>query len=306
MKKVAISIGDLNGIGVEILLKAHKNVSTLCKPIYCVNKVMLKRAVKLLNSYIPKDMELFEVDGEFEIEPGKVSAKSGKYSFKSFLEAIRLAEKKEVVGIVTLPISKEAWNLANIKYHGHTEYLRSYFKKDAIMLFKAKNLYVALFSEHVPLKKVPNMVKSENLERFFLNLNNNFYAKKIAVLGLNPHAGENGILGDEEVEIKSAIDSVNKIIGYKKFYGPFPADSAFNKATRTKFNLFIAMYHDVGLAPLKALYFQECINISIGLPILRVSVDHGTAFDIAYKDKKVSTKSYINAIKYVCDNEISL
>ncbi len=295
MKKVAISIGDLNGIGLEIALKSHEKIKKYVKPIYCINREMLLQGANLLKIKIPNDFEIEEVEGNFEINPGKIDAKSGEYSFKSFQKAIKLAKENKVDAITTLPIHKEAWNKAGIKYKGHTEVLRDIFKKDAIMMLGCSKMYVALFTEHIPLKEVANKVKKEKLIKFFIDFYNSTNFKKIGVLGLNPHAGDGGVLGDEEIkEIIPAINEANKILKKEIFYGPLVPDTAFNK----KEGIFIAMYHDQGLAPLKALYFDESINVSLNLPILRTSVDHGTAFDIAYKGI-AKNKSYINAIKYI-------
>ena len=293
--KVAISIGDLNGVGIEIAIKSHEEIKKYVRPIYCINKTMLNKAAKLLNYKIPHDFEIEEVKGDFEIKPGIVDAKSGEYSFNSFLKAIELAKTNKVDAITTLPINKEAWNKAGIKYKGHTEVLRDIFKKDAIMMLGCEKLYVALFTEHIPLSEVFKKIKKDNLVKFFLDFYNSTHFEKIGVLGLNPHAGDGGVLGDEEInEIIPAIKEANNILKKEVFYGPLVPDTAFSK----KKGNFIAMYHDQGLAPLKALYFDESINVSLNLPILRTSVDHGTAFDIAYK-KIAKNKSYINAIKYI-------
>jgi len=299
MQKVAISIGDLNGIGIEIALKSHNEIKKEIKPIYCINKTMLNKASKLLNLKIPKNFEICEVKGEFEIKPGIIDKESGKYSYKSFLKAIELAKDKKVDAITTLPISKEAWNKANIKYKGHTEVLRDIFKKDAIMMLGCKKMYVGLFTEHIPLKEVTKKIKKEKLIKFFLDFYNSTKFNNIKVLALNPHAGDGGVLGDEEIkEIIPAINQANQILKKEIFKGPIVPDTAFT----SKKGVFIAMYHDQGLIPLKALYFDESINISLNLPILRTSVDHGTAFDIAYKNK-ANTKSYKNAIEYITKKE---
>jgi 4-hydroxy-L-threonine phosphate dehydrogenase PdxA len=184
---------------------------------------------------------------------------------------------------------------AGIKYKGHTEVLRDIFKKEAIMMLGCEKLYVALFTEHIPLKEVPKKIKKEKLIQFFLDFHKSTHFEKVGVLGLNPHAGDGGVLGDEEIkEILPAIIEANEILDNNIFYGPLVPDIAFKE----KKGRFIAMYHDQGLAPLKALYFNESINVSLNLPILRTSVDHGTAFDIAYKGI-ADTKSYENAIKYI-------
>jgi 4-hydroxythreonine-4-phosphate dehydrogenase len=297
--KVAISIGDLNGVGIEIALKAHDTIKQWVKPVYCINEKMLKNAAKMLNYEIPEDFEIFEVGGKFDITPGKVDAKAGKYSYESFIAAINLAKEKKVDAITTLPINKESWMKASIKYKGHTEVLRDIFKKDAIMMLGCEEMYVALFTEHIPLKEVAKNVKKEKLVKFFIDFYNSTNFHKVGVLALNPHAGDGGVLGDEEIkEIIPAINEANKILDKNFYYGPLVPDTAFT----SRKGRFIAMYHDQGLAPLKALYFDESINVSLNLPILRTSVDHGTAFDIAYKGK-ANTKSYENAIKYILNHK---
>ena len=298
MKKprLAITVGDLNGIGIEIALKAHEEISKLCQPIYCINKTMLTQASKLLNTKLHDNLTLSEVDGEFKIEIGQVSANSGKYAYDSFMRGIELTQNSEVDGIVTMPIHKEAWMLAGLDFKGHTDLLRKHFNKDAIMMLGCPEMFVALFTEHVPLKDVASFVKYKKLKQFFVDLHDSIKEPKIAVLGLNPHAGDNGVLGHEELIITKAIKSANKKIGFEQFIGPIVPDVAFTPYFRKNFNYYVAMYHDQGLVPLKALYFDESVNISLNLPIVRTSVDHGTAFDIAYKDK-ADTLSYINAVK---------
>ena len=296
-KKIAISIGDLNGIGIEIAIKSHEKISKICKPIYCINKKMLKLASKELGIKIPNDFEIHETIGEFDIKAGLVSKKSGKYSYDSFVDAIKLANKKKVDAICTLPINKEAWNKAGIKYKGHTEVLRDRLGENAIMMLGCKKMFVGLFTEHIPLRKVAKKINEKDLTKFLIDYYNNVKSDNIGVLGLNPHASDNGVLGNEEVEIFKAIKNANTILEKKVFKGPLVPDIAFSPMSRKNYTYFVAMYHDQGLAPLKALYFDESINVSLNLPIIRTSVDHGTAFNIAYKNEKLNTKSYINAIK---------
>jgi len=293
---LAISIGDLNGVGIEIALKSHKKLLKLCKPIYCINKSMLNQASKLLNMDIPNDFQIQKVKGNFTIKPSKLSAKSGMYAYNSFMSAIKLCETKKADGVVTLPINKEAWMLAGLEYKGHTDLMRSYFHKEAIMMLGCEAMYVALFTEHIPIKDIASSIKYKRLKQFFLDLHTSIPHNNIAVLGLNPHAGDNGVLGNEELIITKAIKSANKKIGFEQFIGPIVPDVAFAPNFRKNFNYFVAMYHDQGLAPLKALYFDDSVNISLNLPIIRTSVDHGTAFDIAYQGK-AKTKSYLNAVK---------
>ena len=296
LPKITISVGDLNGVGIEIALKSHEQISKLCTPIYCINVAMLKQATDLLGVNTPDNFELNAVEGEFEINAGNVNADAGLYAYKSFMSAIALCEDKEADGVVTMPIHKEAWMLAGLNYKGHTDLLRKHFDKEAIMMLGCPEMFVALFTEHIPLKDVASFVKYKKLKQFFVDLHNSIKEPKIAVLGLNPHAGDNGVLGHEELIITKAIKSANKKIGFEQFIGPIVPDVAFTPHFRKNFNYFVAMYHDQGLAPLKALYFDESVNISLNLPIIRTSVDHGTAFDIAYQGK-AHTLSYINAIK---------
>ncbi len=297
LKRLAISVGDLNGVGFEIILKAHDQIKQLCDPIYCINYTMAHQAAMLLNTQIPNDFHMIKVSGEFTIQPGQVSGESGKYSFDSFTTAIELAKTKTVDGIVTLPIHKEAWNMGGINYVGHTDALRDLLGSEAIMMLGCDKLYVALYTEHIPLREVIAHIQSEPLYDFLIRLYASLKTSPIAVLGVNPHAGDNGVLGDEERFIDEAIQKANATIGETVYVGPMVPDVAFTPRSREYFKTVVAMYHDQGLAPLKALYFDEGINVSLGLPILRTSVDHGTAFDIAYQ-KKASILSYINAVRF--------
>ncbi len=298
MKKIAISIGDLNGIGAEIALLAHKKIKNFCDPLYMVDGKMLFQASRLLDLKIPKDFKTRKVSSSFKIKPGVVSKKSGYYSFLSFKKAIKLAKKGKVDAIVTLPINKEAWSRADIEYKGHTEVLSDMFKKDAIMMIGCDKLFSILYTQHIPLKDVSKKIKTDKLFRFFMDTANSLDTKKIAVLGANPHAGDNGVIGDEEKAIKKAIKKANKAIKKELFYGPLVPDTAFSPKNLKNMKYFVAMYHDEGLIPIKTLYFEESINVSLNLPIIRTSVDHGTAFDIAYKKEFTpSCKSYINAVK---------
>lgn len=300
LKRIAISVGDLNGVGFEILLKSHEQIKTLCKPIYCINETMAHQAAVLLKSNLPDDFHFNTVSGDFKISPGEVSQLSGKYSYDSFISAIELAKQASADAIVTLPIHKEAWKLAGITYVGHTDALRDIFNQEAIMMLGCEKMYVALFTEHIPLREVVSHVNVAQLSDFMIRFYNSVGVDSIGVLGLNPHAGDNGVLGDEEKFIEQAIRDVNGYFGKDIFSGPLVPDVAFTAHQRSRFTHFIAMYHDQGLGPLKALYFDESINVSLGLPIIRTSVDHGTAFDIAYQHK-AATASYVNAVRAAVD-----
>ena len=311
-KKVAISIGDLNGIGIQLALENHNQISNIVEPIYCIDKKMLEQAAQKLNIAIPNDFKTIKhIAPAFTIKSGTVSEESGSYAYASFTKAVELARSCEVDALCTLPIHKKAWELAGVKYKGHTDALRDYFDAKAIMMLGCEKMYVALFTEHIPLKEVASSITEENLTQFLLDFYKTVQPKSmVGVLGLNPHAGDNGVLGDEEDIIFKAIEKTNTLINLQHKHGdkqqtystPLVPDVAFTPRVRENYRYYIAMYHDQGLAPLKALYFDEGINVSLNLPILRTSVDHGTAFDIAYTGVKLNNFSYINAIKYIINH----
>jgi len=311
MKKVAISIGDLNGIGIQLALENHRTISKEVVPLYCIDRVMLEQAAKKLQLSIPDDFQTIDtIAPAFKIDAGVVSGESGIYAYASFVKAVALARIQEVDAICTLPIHKKAWEKAGVHYKGHTDALRDFFDAEAIMMLGCDKMYVALFTEHIPLKEVASSINEKDLTRFLINF---YHTAKptttVAVLGLNPHAGDDGVLGDEERIIEKAIKQATTYL--KKgnpshltphsplFTPPLVPDVAFTPNARKHYVHYIAMYHDQGLAPLKALYFDEGINVSLNLPILRTSVDHGTAFDIAYKGAQLNNLSYINAIRYI-------
>ncbi len=306
-KKVAVSIGDLNGIGIQLALENHHTIKKLVAPLYCIDNTMLQQAAKLLQLPIPDDFQTVDtIAPAFTIEPGTVSAQSGAYAYASFVKTVEMAREKKVDAIVTLPIHKKAWEAAGVKYKGHTDALRDFFDADAIMMLGCPKMYVALFTEHIPLREVADSISEKDLTRFLVDFYNTAKpTSTVAVLGLNPHAGDDGVLGNEEKFITNAINNANQTLSAQHstlntpFTGPLVPDVAFTPNIRKRYTHYVAMYHDQGLAPLKALYFDEGINVSLNLPILRTSVDHGTAFDIAYKGKKVNGMSYINAVKYI-------
>lgn len=307
-QKIAISIGDLNGIGVQLALENHEKIKKVIEPLYCIDEVMLKEASKLLNLEVPNDFKIVnKIAKPFTIEPSKVSKEAGVYSFASFLKAVELSKQMEVEGIMTLPIHKKAWELAGVSFKGHTDALREFFFAPAIMMLGSPKMYVALYTEHIPLHQVAEEIKdvqklSEFLIDFYENISDRLLqSEKVGLLGLNPHAGDDGVLGDEEKYIKEARAIAHKQIGKEVYTEPLVPDVAFTPNSRKNHHYFVAMYHDQGLAPLKALYFDEGINISLNLPIVRTSVDHGTAFDIAYRNVKLNNLSYLNAINYFND-----
>ncbi len=279
------------------MLKNHKKVSKLCTPIYCAHKELLKEAAQRLSLKLPKSLKCIPPESPIpQILPATISKECGAYSYESFLKSIDLTQKGITKALVTLPIHKKAWQCAGIPYAGHTEALRAILQESQnplIMLLGSPKLYVALFSDHVALREVPKLIQVESLKEFLLSLAPHLNGHLCGVLGLNPHAGDFGVLGDEETQITQAIKEANTLLKKEAFIGPLIPDTAFiGKHLR----YYVAMYHDQGLIPLKTLYFKESINITLNLPFVRTSVDHGTAFDIAYQNKAHS-KSYLNAIK---------
>ncbi|WP_300449656.1 4-hydroxythreonine-4-phosphate dehydrogenase [uncultured Helicobacter sp.] len=306
MSKIAISIGDVNGIGLEIALKAHQYIAQWCEPLYCVHRDVLESAGVLLKCPVSLDMACvgdFTYHLEHLIEPSCISAQSGKYSYESFMQGVKLAQSGECEALVTLPIHKKAWQKAGITYIGHTHALSSYFQTQGIMMLGCPSLFVALFTDHIALNEVSQCVNKESVKQFLLRFARAVkLSETCCVLGLNPHCGDEGVMGNEDSLITLAVQEANAELGKEIFFGAYPADSAFSPLNRARFRYFVSMYHDVGLAPLKALYFEESINVSLNLPILRTSVDHGVAYDKAYKqDSKVSLQSYLNAVKYALD-----
>lgn len=330
MKKVAISIGDINGVGLEIALFAHKTISKIIKPIYFVDLPVLKCASKILKCEIPKDFEIYEIAPFCSADlresiannrlicPALATKESGEYSFVSFQCAVECVERGEMDALLTLPINKFAWKMAGIDYVGHTEFLRAHFagqsaknstnlsndsSKNAIMMLGCEEMFVALFTDHIPLNAVPTRIEFNALREFLLSFHAHFSFESALVLGLNPHAGDGGVLGSEDKIIQNALDSANKRLGKEIYKGIVAPDSAFRAQNREKFKIFVAMYHDQGLSVLKALYADKSINVTLGIPILRASVEHGTGFDIAYKGV-ARTESYKEAVKFIANRRI--
>lgn len=331
-RTIAISIGDVNGVGCEILLRCLEWLHTYCEPIICAHQSILESALQTLqameacppsfcstcrdllahthfcppqspeSSFAPHTIAP-AISAPPVIEIGRVSAQSGAYSFASFQQAIALAQSRQAHAIVTLPIHKAAWQAAGVHYAGHTEYLRAYFKRDVLMVLGCERMFVALFCDHVPLACVSAMIEPSAYRDFLLTLARTLPLdsnSQALVLGFNPHCGDNGTIGGkEDALIQAALTQANTILGRETFVGVCPPDSAFTPAMRSRFRVFVAPYHDIGLAPLKALYFEESINISLNLPIARSSVDHGVAFDIAYRGC-ASVQSFKNAVLFHC------
>lgn len=301
MKKIAISCGDVNGVGLEIILKAHSLLCRQIQPMYCVHFELLEQVSQKFGLEMPKDLCANDcIPPSSDIPPlqkGEITQQSGQYSFESFTLACQLCDEGKANAICTLPIHKKAWSLAGIPHIGHTQALGHRYKQEGIMLLGWEKMFIALYTDHIPLSKVSHQIQEQKLYHFFSKIYASFKQEKYCVMGVNPHCGDGGILGTEDEEIKKAIHRINALLQKEVFFGPYPSDTAFIPEKQKEFSCWISMYHDVGLATLKALYFHESINTTLGLPILRTSVDHGVAFDIAFEGK-VSIQSYLNAIKF--------
>ncbi|MDR0663961.1 MAG: 4-hydroxythreonine-4-phosphate dehydrogenase [Helicobacteraceae bacterium] len=297
MKKIAVGIGDLNGIGFEIALRSHAVVSTLCDPIYCVSPANAGNAAKELGLELSEDFHCAGGESAIPIKRGEIDAAAGKASFDSFVQAVDLAQSAKAAAIVTLPINKASWSAAGIGFRGHTDYLRGRYGADLIMALGCPKRYVALYTDHIPLREVADKIALAPLRSFLIRLYSLARIEPIGVLGLNPHGGDRGAIGDEDEIIEAAIAEANAALGKQVFEGALVPDAAFAPKALKRYRLVAAMYHDQGLSPLKALFFDESINVTLGLPFIRTSVDHGTAFDIAYRDQNPSLKSYQNAVE---------
>lgn len=229
---------------------------------------------------------IVEETGEplIEIKPGSPSAENGLASFSFFKAGVEAAIRGRIQALVTCPISKTSWQLAGIKYRGHTEYLESLFP-EAIMSFWSERMRVALFTHHVALKEAIGLVKKERLLGFLVSLSRhlkrwNFGIEEILVCGLNPHAGESGTMGLEEKE--AIIPAITEACALGlNVQGPFPPDTVFLQVLDQPERILVCLYHDQALIPFKLLSFESGVNLTLGLPFIRTSPDHGTAFDLA-------------------------
>lgn len=283
--RVIITTGDPSGVGPEITRKA------LASP-----------KVKRLADF------LIIGDIKTSVRMRKTPAKCGKMSIDYLDRALAIIAKGEADCLVTAPINKANVRAAGFdNFEGHTEYLaQATLTKDYAMMFVGKRMKITLVTRHIALKDVPARITTDKIliairltHRY---LSNHFHIKdpKIAVAGLNPHAGEGGIFGKEEsVIISPAIKEASESCSRGKILGPFPPDVVFGEALQGKFDAVIAMYHDQGLIPFKLLYFKDGVNMTIGLPFVRTSPDHGTAFDIAGKGI-ADPSSMIEAIILAC------
>lgn len=301
--KIAILTGDPNGIGAEITIKA---LNTLNLP---PGKIVVISNQKILNTYgkLNQDYEVLEIEYDKMIIPGEVSKEAGDFAFRALERACKIKPQF----IVTAPTSKEAMHLAGHNYNGQTEVLEHFLAHDeqkAEMLFVSKDFRVLLLTRHIPLKDVSKTITKEflidkiiKLQEYFVT-KLNIYHPSFALCALNPHAGENGIIGDEEAN--TIIPAVEKLrMNGINITNPMPSDTLFTKGVQNylkgekmPYECYIACYHDQGLIPIKSIASEKTVNMTIGLDIIRTSPSHGTAFDIAGKGI-ANPESMIEAIK---------
>lgn len=317
MKKVAITMGEPGGIGPEVIVKAlfSPEIRDCCTPFVIGNAEVLREAVEL--SGLPlkiksitdisdsnpaaATVEVLHIHSPLPFKKGVPSRNAGRSLVKYIKKAVTLALKNEVQAIVTAPISKESLKLAGLTWPGHTELLAELTdSEDYAMMFVSKELKVILCTIHIPLREVPKKINK------ILLLKTIKLAKKgaamlgiekprIAVAGLNPHAGESGLMGREELKVISPAVQKAQERG-TEVSGPYPPDVIFHRAYNGDFDIIVSMYHDQGLIPFKMLAFDTGVNVTVGLPLIRTSPDHGTAFDIAWKNK-ANPSSMLAAIK---------
>lgn len=303
--KVGISVGDLNGIGIEIILKSFEDSRMLdfCTPvIFASSKVVSyhKKALNIgtnihgidqLNKIVHQKVNLLNVWKEMvDLELGTPTEVSGNYALKSLEKAVEALDNGSIDILVSAPIDKHNIQSDNFNFQGHTEFLEAKLQGESLMILMADELRVGLITGHIPINEVAEKITPElirkKVEIMYRSLKQDFGISKpkIAVLGLNPHCGDQGVIGTEDDEIvKPTLDEMqNK---GKFVYGPYAADSFFGNENYKNFDGILAMYHDQGLIPFKTLAFGQGVNFTAGLHRIRTSPDHGTAFEIAGKNK---------------------
>lgn len=320
---IAITMGDAAGVGPEIIVKALQNqaVYDQCRPVVIGDAQIMKRALFFTQSGLTiRSISAIE-DAAFEkntvdvldlalldadLPVGNVSKEAGNAAFLFLKKGIELANDGKIDAICTAPLNKEALHLAGHKYPGHTEILAALTgTEDYAMMLTAPTLRVIHVTTHVGLVKAVELITPERVYNV-IQLADQTLRKagidspKIAVCGINPHAGENGLFGDGE-EASKIEPAVEKAQGEGILVsGPMPADTLFYRAVRGDFDIVVAMYHDQGHAPIKVLGLEAGVNITVGLPIIRTSVDHGTAFDIAGTGK-ADEQSLLEAIRQAAE-----
>lgn len=322
---IGISCGDLNGIGIELIIKTFSDsrVLEICTPlVFASNKAINfyrksipeinfnYQSTRDFNRVNAKQVTLFNCwEEEIAINPGQLSDVAGKYAALSLQTAVAALKQKQIDGLVTAPIHKKNIQSPEFSFTGHTPYLKSMFGvNDVAMMLCAGNFRVALLTEHIPVSEIAkNITKEKILSKLNIvhhSLQKDFGIDKprIAVLGLNPHAGDEGLIGnEEETIIKPAIKEAKN--SGMLVIGPYSADAFFARRNHERFDAVLAMYHDQGLIPFKALAIGEGVNYTAGLPAVRTSPDHGVAFDIAGKNQ-ADNSSFLSAL-FECVDIIS-
>jgi len=322
--KVGITQGDINGIGYEVIIKtlAETKVLEYCTPIiYGSSKIAsyFKKTIdvgdfnlnliKNTEHAIAKRANIINIfEQEVKIDIGKSTEIAGQLSLSSLEAAIHDLQSKKIDVLVTAPINKDNIQSEKFKFPGHSEYLAQKFNvnfNDFLMFLISDGLRVGVVTGHIPLKKVSESITIDVILRKLAIMNTSLKKDfaisrpKIAVLGLNPHSGDNGVIGSEEKEI--IIPAINKAKENNILaFGPYPADGFFGSGNFSKFDAVLAMYHDQGLIPFKAISFESGVNYTAGLPIIRTSPGHGCAYDIAGKNE-ASPESFRNALYLACD-----
>ena len=315
MNKTLITLGEPAGIGPDLcVLLAEKyltrNTIVISDPLLIKNSAKkLRRKIKI---NILEDIESPALSGKFIVnvlpvnlkainKPGKLNPKNAAYVIETIRKAAELCLEKKASSMVTGPISKSVLNNGGYKISGHTEFLANICKHKSVMMLMNSYMKIALHTTHVPLEKVSKYITRDSLKKTICIINNDLKEKfgikkpKILVTGLNPHAGEDGMLGKQDMNIiKPVITDMrrNKIL----IDGPVPADTAFIKKYVEMYDIILTMYHDQGLPVIKFNNFKKTVNVTLGLPITRVSVDHGTALDLVGTGK-IDISSFIEAIK---------
>lgn len=323
---VGITIGDINGIGPEVIIKALADpriLSHITPVIFGSTKVlsfyrkMLNiedfnySQIKSINELNPRKINVVNCWSEMvEIKVGTVTKEAGNCAFLALREAMNYLKEDKIDAIVTAPINKKNIQRDDFKFVGHTDFVSEGLGvKDNLMLMVAEDLRVGVVTAHIPIKEVSANLTKEAVEKklkiFIKTLKNDFGISKpkIAMLGLNPHAGEEGLLGDEETEIIEPVIKKFKDKGDLVF-GPFPSDGFFGTVQHKKYDGILAMYHDQGLIPFKMIGFENGVNYTAGIPKVRTSPDHGTAYNIAGKNE-ASHHSMREAI-YLASNTVKI
>jgi 4-hydroxythreonine-4-phosphate dehydrogenase len=302
---IGITCGDINGIGPEIIIKtlSDSRILEICTPVIFANNKLINfyrkslpdinfsfSSIKDATRMNPKQVNVYNCwEEDMDITPGQLTANGGKYAIVSLTIAAEALKAGKLDGLVTAPIHKKNIQSDTFNYPGHTPYLKNLFEvKDVAMFMVAENMRVALLTEHVPLKEVAQYITKESILSKLLLMNESLKKDfginkpKIAVLGLNPHAGDEGLLGKEEEDIIRPTIKEAKQRNMLCF-GPYPSDAFFARGQYEKFDAVLAMYHDQGLIPFKSLANGEGVNYTAGIKSVRTSPDHGVAFDIAGK-----------------------